>query len=661
MKSIWIVLALCHLILGTPESDAYLESLLAKDEIILTSEMLEYRKALFEASWLVKEEGEKLSMEAMYTLAELEKQKGGGYIPFLKTSVQIEKRGEFDWTNISTPAVYDPRQLTISEKKGKVPMLNKAVNQQTCGNCYLHTFVAALEIAYVKATGTKVKFSEQELTDCYFKGCDGGDYRMVTVLMSYIDKLSSKENYGPYLDEKYTCRQANTPDNLDKIKIKGQVTVTPANVQAAIVSFGSVMTCMKWGVKEDEGCRMDNYRAGTVVDYPAFEGLAEGRCEHALLIVGYTPAFYIVRNSHGVTWGDEGYFFIKRRTNSCGIEEHMASIAVEIRTKKDKKKLKKNGCPKDKPTYCKATNLCIGNKEECIGTDKGNKKQLEKRSISATGDSNSNEEIVLQKRCADEHSQCKLLKEKLTCTHEIVMKYCKKSCDQCGGSEGEEVVPPKPNNDLEKRGNCYRPSIAKGIVKNGPLMETGEKLEVECKKGYTLTGKPVTCLIQNVFTNEDKDGRLMPECIKLGSDDLVGNGAKYSGSKNTYTDKIKGEVSCDSWNKDVLEGILAGDMEGYKSLLGNHNYCRNPSGSDPVPKCLSSETGGGKNAVPVYCFPHPGCDTCKGVTSDAYPADYCQTSVQQGECAYGANEAKERQDFFWKNCQASCCKAYCPE
>ena len=40
-------------------------------------------------------------------------------------------------------------------------------------------FIAALELAYAKATGEVVKFSEQEMTDCYDSGCEGGDYRMV--------------------------------------------------------------------------------------------------------------------------------------------------------------------------------------------------------------------------------------------------------------------------------------------------------------------------------------------------------------------------------------------------------------------------------------------------------------------------------------------------
>ena len=40
--------------------------------------------------------------------------------------------------------------------------------------------VSALEIAYTKQTGKFVPFSRQELTDCFYSGCNGGDYRVVS-------------------------------------------------------------------------------------------------------------------------------------------------------------------------------------------------------------------------------------------------------------------------------------------------------------------------------------------------------------------------------------------------------------------------------------------------------------------------------------------------
>lgn len=54
---------------------------------------------------------------------------------------------------------------------------------------------------------------------------------MVTLLMTYIDKLSSREEYGEYMDGEFTCRQATTPDSLDRVKVKDYITVTTDNVE----------------------------------------------------------------------------------------------------------------------------------------------------------------------------------------------------------------------------------------------------------------------------------------------------------------------------------------------------------------------------------------------------------------------------------------------
>ena len=87
-------------------------------------------------------------------------------------------------------------------------------------------------------------------------------------------------------------------------------------------------------------------------------------CDHAVFIVGYTPTYYIVRNSHGTSWGDGGYFLIQCDTNSCGIEETMVAIAVESRA--SPKNLAANKCPADKLTFCNKISTCIPSGQACV-------------------------------------------------------------------------------------------------------------------------------------------------------------------------------------------------------------------------------------------------------------------------------------------------------
>ena len=51
---------------------------------------------------------------------------------------------------------------------------------------------------------------------------------------------------------------------------------------------------------------------------------------HAALVVGYTPAYWIIKNSMGVNWGDGGYAYLSRGKNTCGIDNTYATVATNV-------------------------------------------------------------------------------------------------------------------------------------------------------------------------------------------------------------------------------------------------------------------------------------------------------------------------------------------
>ena len=66
-----------------------------------------------------------------------------------------------------------------------------------------------------------------------------------------------------------------------------------------------------------------NYAGGI---FPA--DLCERNIDHAMVIVGYAPDYWIIKNSWSSEWGEDGYMRLERGSNACGI----ASYATYVRT-----------------------------------------------------------------------------------------------------------------------------------------------------------------------------------------------------------------------------------------------------------------------------------------------------------------------------------------
>lgn len=49
---------------------------------------------------------------------------------------------------------------------------------------------------------------------------------------------------------------------------------------------------------------------------------------HAMLIVGYTPDYWILKNWWGVSWGEDGYMRLKKGKNRCGVANYAAYAKV---------------------------------------------------------------------------------------------------------------------------------------------------------------------------------------------------------------------------------------------------------------------------------------------------------------------------------------------
>lgn len=189
-------------------------------------------------------------------------------------------------------------------------------NQQQCGSCWSFSATGAMEGAWAIKTGKLVSLSEQELVDCSGTygnmGCNGG--LMDSAFEYAIDNGMCSESEYPYTANDGKCYKCTSkvqmngcvdvPSN-DEISLKQAVAQGPVSV--AIEADRPFFQLYSHGV-------LDNILCGTNLD-------------HGVLIVGYGNEngkdYWLVKNSWGTSWGDQGYVKIKRSNKkdkgTCGI------------------------------------------------------------------------------------------------------------------------------------------------------------------------------------------------------------------------------------------------------------------------------------------------------------------------------------------------------
>jgi cathepsin L len=189
-------------------------------------------------------------------------------------------------------------------------------NQGQCGSCWSFSTTGAVEGAHAIATGNLVSLSEQQLIDCSGpegnNGCNGG---MMDQAFQYIISNGGITTEAAY---PYQAAQGTCQTNLTLVaQISSFVDVTTLDESALQVAVAQGPVSI--AIEADQSC-FQFYSGGVLSDPSCGTNL-----DHGVLIVGYgTDAtsqqpYWIVKNSWGSTWGEDGYIRIIRGTNECGI------------------------------------------------------------------------------------------------------------------------------------------------------------------------------------------------------------------------------------------------------------------------------------------------------------------------------------------------------
>ena len=245
--------------------------------------------------------------------------------------------------------VSDYKQALEQFKKTKVlpasidwsSTLGDAKDQsKICGNCYAFSFISQIESQYSIKYGKTYRFSEQELLDCSegIIGCNGGNSDKIQKFLSKRNYLAFEADYYPY-SGKITPSQCNfMKDDTNKYTSSIKMNVDKV-VYVKSIRKDKTRCIQSLLMKGPVGASInaeafDNYQEGEIIENQC----QDKKSNHAITIVGYdtyynkktkkNEIYWIVRNSWGTKFGENGYAKIKAGANICGIGDNIHYITV---------------------------------------------------------------------------------------------------------------------------------------------------------------------------------------------------------------------------------------------------------------------------------------------------------------------------------------------
>ena len=192
-------------------------------------------------------------------------------------------------------------------------------NQGHCGGCWAFSTTGSIEGLIAIQSGNLFNISEQQLIDCSTSegnhGCEGGIMEKGYQYVINNDGICSEEEY-PYTAQDGECQECKS---IVKISKYGDITPNSEKILKRAVAKQPVSVAIQANLST-----FQLYSSGIYSDPNCGDEL-----DHGVLVVGYgydilhDMEYWIVKNSWGSGWGENGYIRIQRNTETksglCGI------------------------------------------------------------------------------------------------------------------------------------------------------------------------------------------------------------------------------------------------------------------------------------------------------------------------------------------------------
>lgn len=212
-----------------------------------------------------------------------------------------------------SPASYDWRNVTN--------VVRPVQDQGGCGSCWAFASIASVEGQMAIKKKSYEKLSEQEIIECatydgILRGCNGG-WEFLTYFHAQVNKGVTAATNDPYVatTTDRTCNLTRPRVSSATVASWTYVAANETVIKDTLVATGPLY--VTFYVSND----FYSYQSGVFTDNN--NSCGTNWANHAVLLVGYGNLngvdFWLLKNSWGSWWGEQGYFKLKRGSNLCRI------------------------------------------------------------------------------------------------------------------------------------------------------------------------------------------------------------------------------------------------------------------------------------------------------------------------------------------------------